>query len=462
MRTGCQQWRLYHNFNMPYRYSRYLPGFTFLCDLLLLNLAYYWPMYLSFPQGDVKALMLLGVANLSWVLLSPIFKIYRISRPLLLKDNLHKFFQVLLYHLLVMVCFLYTFHHYGIDAYKLYITYSAFAFMVSLHRFALAGFLGYIRRQGYNCRNILILGDETIAARMTEHFNIHPEYGYDLIDHTLGKDIGNYTQDEITAQLLKKDPDEIFVCYKETDPDLIECLIRFGTTYSVKIKLVSDLILTNSYARIVNYDNLPVLQVKNELGLKHGVRITKRAFDIVFSTAIIVSTAPLLAVIYIITRSTSKGPAYYTQERVGLNGKPFRIVKFRSMYTNAELAGPQLACHNDPRVTPWGRLIRKTRLDELPQFWNVLKGDMSVVGPRPERLHYIQKISERKPQYQELLSIKPGITSIGQVHYGYAENVDQMCERMQYDLLYLQDISFKSDMKLILHTVKVMVQGKGK
>lgn len=129
---------------------------------------------------------------------------------------------------------------------------------------------------------------------------------------------------------------------------------------------------------------------------------------------------------------------------------------------DAEKSGPQLSRTDDPRSTKWGRVMRKTRLDELPQFWNVLKGDMSVVGPRPERQYYIEKIIEKTPSYKKLLRIKPGITSIGQVKYGYAENVDEMCDRMQHDLLYLNNININQDLNIIMKTVKVMVKGKGK
>jgi len=132
------------------------------------------------------------------------------------------------------------------------------------------------------------------------------------------------------------------------------------------------------------------------------------------------------------------------------------------MYVNSEQVGPQLSKDNDPRITKWGVIMRKTRFDELPQFWNVLIGEMSVVGPRPERQHYITKIIEKTPNHKKLLRLKPGLTSIGQVHYGYAENVQQMCNRSRYDLLYLQNVNFNSDLDIILRTIKVMVQRKGK
>ena len=197
-------------------------------------------------------------------------------------------------------------------------------------------------------------------------------------------------------------------------------------------------------------------------GLDTSTKIIKRVFDICFALLVLVLGLPLYLLLMLITKLTSPGPVFYKQERIGINEKPFDIFKFRSMRVDAEQSGPQLAKDEDPRITPWGKFMRKTRLDELPQFWNVLKGDMSVVGPRPERKYYIQQIIARAPGYKTLLSIKPGLTSIGQVYYGYAENVDQMCQRMLFDLRYLNEVNFQTDINIILKTVQVMFQGKGK
>lgn len=197
-------------------------------------------------------------------------------------------------------------------------------------------------------------------------------------------------------------------------------------------------------------------------GFDLSTRIVKRAFDICFSLTAIILGLPLFLLLIVITKLTSKGSVFYKQERIGKDEKPFYIYKFRSMRVDAEKFGPQLSKDNDPRITKWGQIMRKTRLDELPQFWNVLKGDMSVVGPRPERAHFIKQIVQKAPGYKLLLRIKPGITSIGQVNYGYAENVDQMCQRMLFDLRYLNEVNLQTDFNIILQTVKVMFQGKGK
>ena len=449
---------------MSYRYSKFLPGFTFVCDVLLFNLATYDPLYVSTNTNgnNISVLFYLFLANLIWIILSPLSDTYKISRPLLLKDNLSKFLQTLLYHVLIIFGTVYLFKVNNVNPLHISVSYLLFILFVIFQRYLLCVFLDYIRARGYNCRTILLLGDKDITDALVKHFYIHPEYGYDLINTKLDSEIRQLTEDDLTVKILQENPDEIFICYRQIDEMLLDFLIKFGYRYNIKIKFVPDMILTNSYAKLINFDHLPILQTDQQIN-RHALSLLgKRAFDVLFSLTALIVGSPILIVLYIITRLSSSGPAYYRQERVGLNGRAFKIVKFRSMYVDAEKAGPQTAKHNDPRVTNWGRIIRKTRLDELPQFWNVLVGDMSVVGPRPERQHFIEKISEVKPNYKKLLTIKPGITSVGQINYGYAENVDEMCKRMEYDLLYLQNMNLNSDMKLIMQTVRVMVQGKGK
>jgi len=336
-----------------------------------------------------------------------------------------------------------------------------FCFVI-LFRSALFFCLDYVRKRGYNHRQIIIIGDEKIAERLLLSFSHHPEYGYDLADFISEDQMLSMSEDVLTKKLLGKKPDEIFICYRHLDGEFLKRLIRFGDDNFIKIKVVSDLILSNNAAQLVNYNNVPVLHITSHPEIAMKIRFLKRSFDILFSICVMFFGAPVFLILAIITKLTSKGPVLYRQERIGRNERPFYIYKFRSMRIDSEKFGPQLAKQDDPRVTKWGLTMRKTRLDELPQFWNVFKGEMSVVGPRPERQHFIEKIVQKTPNYKKLLRVKPGLTSIGQVHYGYAENVDQMCDRMRYDLIYLQNISLNSDINIILKTVKVMVQGKGK
>lgn len=187
----------------------------------------------------------------------------------------------------------------------------------------------------------------------------------------------------------------------------------------------------------------------------------KRIFDIFVSCLALVLLSPVIAALVIAVKLDSKGPVFFKQERLGRHRKPFKIIKFRSMHTDAEDRGPALSSETDNRVTKLGRFMRKYRLDELPNFLNVLRGDMSLVGPRPERAYYAHQIMERAPQYTLLQTVRPGITSWGMVKFGYASDVDQMIERMRYDLLYIENASMGVDIKILFHTVHTVITGKG-
>ena len=190
-------------------------------------------------------------------------------------------------------------------------------------------------------------------------------------------------------------------------------------------------------------------------------RNSKRLIDILISILALVIISPILIILSIMVRLT-KGPVFFSQPRLGKNQRPFNIYKFRTMRINAEKDGPQLSSEKDTRITPIGKFLRKYRLDELPQFWNVFKGDMSIVGPRPERSFYAEKIIAQAPQYRHIYKVRPGITSWGMVRFGYASNVKEMISRMKYDLIYIENMSFFNDIKVLIYTVWTIIQGRGK
>jgi exopolysaccharide biosynthesis polyprenyl glycosylphosphotransferase len=449
---------------MSIRYSKHLPAIVFGSDLLLLNIALYNSHLITFDTYQVQnaSAIFIAVVNITWIIVSLASKNFSVKRPLILRDNINKFLLTLIYNLLLVFGVIYFFKIYDISRSEVMISYSLFFLLIIIQRSLLFFFLDYYRKRGYNHRQILIIGDENIAARLVNSFTHHPEYGYDLTDFIAEDQVAKMTDDILINSILIKKPDEIFICYKQMNSELLEKLIRIGDDNFIKIKVVSDLILSNNYAELVNYDSVPVLHITSNPEISFKIKLLKRGFDVLFSIGVMIAGAPAFLILYVITKSTSKGPVFYRQERIGRHEKPFYMYKFRSMHIDAEKSGPQLSKQNDPRITKWGRIMRETRLDELPQFWNVLKGEMSVVGPRPERQHFIEKIVKQTPHYKKLLRLKPGLTSIGQVHYGYAENIDQMCTRVRYDLIYLQNINLNSDMNIIYKTVKVMIQRKGK
>ncbi|MFM7701651.1 MAG: sugar transferase, partial [Bacteroidota bacterium] len=204
-----------------------------------------------------------------------------------------------------------------------------------------------------------------------------------------------------------------------------------------------------------------LIEVRTEV-MPTWQQLIKAILDKFVAMVALIMLLPIMMYCMLRVRLDSPGPVLYRQQRVGLKGKPFMILKFRSMTERAEFDGPQLSSLNDPRITAWGKVMRKWRLDELPQFWNVLIGDMSLVGPRPERKFYIDQIVRRAPHYRHLLRIRPGLTSWGQVRYGYAENVEQMIERLQYDILYVENRSLLVDFKILIYTFLIILKGEGK
>ena len=330
--------------------------------------------------------------------------------------------------------------------------------------------ISYLRKAGSGFRTVIIGGSEKAVSILNDLTNqkwcINTIVGYINIngsDRLLDNKIAYLGHcDNLEILIRNHKVEEIIIAIESSDHNRIQKIITRIQDGRVKIKILPDMyeLLSGSLKMTDIYGAL-LLQIVDD-SMPIWQQALKRAMDLIISLVALILLIPIYITCALAVKFSSSGPIFYLQDRVGLDGRVFKIIKFRTMYLNSEESGPQLSSTNDSRITKAGRFMRKTRLDEFPQFINVILGHMSLVGPRPERQFYIDKIMELAPQYVHLTKVRPGITSWGQVKYGYAENVEQMLDRMKFDLLYLKNRSIALDIKIMFYTIAIVLKAKGK
>lgn len=322
---------------------------------------------------------------------------------------------------------------------------------------------------GFIQMNTVIIGIGKNAQRIAEelHKNIYENRVVGFISPT--KDVTEKTSVQILGSLddfaeLKQKYAIVSVVValddKTSETDLFK-IINELYSYGVEIQFTPRIyeILTG-VARIQKLNIGPLVNI-TEHSMAAWELSVKRAVDVVVSFFALILFSPFMFLCAIRIKQDSVGPVFYKQQRIGRHGTPFNIVKFRTMYVDSENGHPRLSTANDDRVTKIGHWLRKYRIDEIPQFWNVLIGEMSLVGPRPEREYYIKQIVERAPYYCLIYKIRPGLTSWGPIKIGYADTIDKMVERLNYDIIYVDNMSLLVDIKILWYTIEVIIKGKG-
>ncbi|MFP4416908.1 MAG: sugar transferase [Chitinivibrionales bacterium] len=345
-------------------------------------------------------------------------------------------------------------------------------FFATFDRFMMHSFLAWLFSRGIGVQSLVIIGATEEGEKLFKKISGFPQLGYRVVGFIDddGRKKGNTiagkpvlgTYSDIPSIVQKENVAGLIISHVSTSANEILKIVSYCEDVRLTIYMVPSLIdVISGHLKTHQIFGIPLMVLLKDHMPSWEAQI-KRLIDIAVSFSVLSLGAPFWLLVALGVKLSSSGPAVYKQERIGQNGKPFIMMKFRSMYEDAEKkSGPVWATENDPRITPFGRFLRKTRLDEIPQFINVLKGEMSLVGPRPERRHFIEELQKEIPWYVRRIKMKPGITGWAQIKHKYDETIEDVKQKVMYDLYYFENMSILLDLKIILRTFMVVITGKG-